>query len=101
MKNEQVSHWMDSPGLEKLSLNSSWDKSFLTKGLPSQSLLNYDDGNEAKWSWLVRAGDVGFPQSHVLSAETPESAHDFKINRVVSWLEPRTQTQASGTEIIV
>lgn len=38
VKNEQVSHWMDSPGLEKLPLNRSWDKSFPTKGLQSKSL---------------------------------------------------------------
>lgn len=44
-RNEQVSHWMDSPGQEKLLLNSSWDKSFPAKGLPSLSLLNHYERN--------------------------------------------------------
>lgn len=63
---------MDSPGPEKLRLNSSRGKSFPTKGLPSLSLLNCNKRNKAKQSWLVRAGHVEFPQNHVLSAETPE-----------------------------
>lgn len=41
---------MDSPGLEKLPPNSSWDK---TKGQPSQSPLNHDKRNKAKWAdWI-------------------------------------------------
>ena len=93
-------NWMDSPGLETLRLNSSWDKSFPTKGLPSWSLLNRNNRNEAKQSCLVRVGCVEFAQNHVLSVETPESAHNLQINSVLSWLELRTETQVSCTETI-
>lgn len=47
--NEQVSHWMDSPGLQKIHLNNKgWDKTSLTEGLLSPSLLLHNKRNGAK-----------------------------------------------------